>query len=65
MPEKATMPPMKLSPKQIEELKGAKKMMEDARKELNVLKKLGMGVGELEDKLNWADEVQRTLLEEF
>jgi len=65
MPEKPMMPSMKLSSKQVEELKGATKMMEDARKELNVLKKLGMGVKELEDKLTWAEEVQRTLLKEF
>jgi len=65
MPEKPTMPTIKFSPQQTEELKGAKQMMIDARKELNILKKLGMGVKELEDKLTWAEEVQRTLLQEF
>jgi uncharacterized membrane protein (DUF2068 family) len=54
-----------LSAKQVKELESAKDMIKNAKRELEVLKKLGMNVQMLEDKLTWAEEVQSTLLEEF
>ena len=32
---------------------------------LDVMRKLGMDVSELEDKLNWAKNIRKTMLEEF
>jgi len=65
MPEGKTIPSVILSAKQTLELEESKKMISDARRELKVLTKLGMNVREIEAKLNWADEVQKTLLDEF
>ena len=65
MPEINNVPIVKLSPQQKTDLEGAKSSLVSARKELAVLKKLGMDVKVIEDKLNWADEVQSTLLKEF
>ena len=36
-----------------------------ARKDLSVLKKLGLDTKELEDRLDWAEEARTTLLKEF
>jgi hypothetical protein len=54
-----------LSAKQVKELESVKDLLKNAKHELGVLKKLGMNVQMLEDKLTWAEEVQSTLLEEF
>lgn len=39
--------------------------IKDAKASISALKKLGMDVRILEDKLKWADEVRTTLLKEF
>lgn len=37
----------------------------EAESAVNALKKLGVDVRQIEDKLNWAIEVRETLLKEF
>jgi len=65
MPEKTIQPVIKLSPKQVENLHMSKKDIDRAKHELGVMKKLGMDVKMLEEKLTWAEEVSTTLLKEF
>lgn len=65
MAEPKFVPSVKLSPQQVIELEGSKVTIQNARRELEILKKLGMDVKMIEDKLEWADEVQNVLLKEF
>jgi len=39
--------------------------LERARNAINTIKKLGIDVSELEDKIKWAETVRTTLLTEF
>ena len=58
-------PDIKLSAAQQAELKNLNPMISEARRSLNALKRLGMNVSVLEEKLNWADEVNKVLEEDF
>lgn len=65
MPEEKPATAIKLSPQQIADMKMSAKSIEQARKELNIMKHLGMDVSMIEEKLTWAEEVSQTLLKEF
>lgn len=56
---------MKLPPEVRSNLEGMEKELKAAKKSVGVLKKLGMDVKVLEDKLKWAEEVRSTLISEF
>lgn len=65
MPEEKINTAIKLSPEQVSNLEMSKKSIATARKELSIMKKLGMDVKMIEEKLSWAEEVSQTLLKEF
>ena len=65
MPEEKINTTIKLSPEQVNNLQMSKKAIDTARKELNIMKKLGMDVKMIEEKLTWAEQVSETLLKEF
>lgn len=56
---------MKLPPEIRSNLEKMDKEIKDARASISALKKLGMDVRILEDKLTWAEQVRSTLLKEF
>lgn len=66
MPEKPTagmIPTITIPQEQIDVIKNLDADIERAKKELAALKKLGVGVGELEDQLEWAAQARDVLLE--
>jgi hypothetical protein len=68
MPEKPTakmIPTITLPPEQVDILKNLDHDIERARREIAALKKIGLGVSELEDQLEWAAGVRDVLLETF
>lgn len=65
MPENKITTAIKLSPEQVQTLEMSKRDIAIARRELNIMKKLGMDVKMIEEKLTWAEEVSQTLLKEF
>ncbi len=56
---------MKLPPEVRSNLEKMDKDIKGAKSSLSALKKLGMNVRVIEDKLLWAEEVRSTLLKEF
>lgn len=67
MPEETpkTPPRIKLPAAMVKDLKAQGDSVASARKEIQILKKLGLQTKELEDKLDWAEEARTTLLKEF
>lgn len=59
------MPTIELPKEQLEQIDNLAADIERADREIAALKKLGIGVAALEDRLNWAKEVRTTLLTEF
>jgi len=57
--------PIKLTPEAVKRLQTAQEDIEGAKRNLEVIKKLGFDTKELEEKLKWAEEVAKTLLSEF
>ena len=56
---------IKLPPAMVKDLKSQGVSVASARREIAILKKLGLQTKELEDKLDWAEEARTTLLKEF
>ena len=65
MAEKRANNIIRLSPEAKTRLAGQKRDIEGARAALETLKKLGMDVTPIEEKLAWAEDVRKTLLTEF
>lgn len=65
MAKKEVVDLMKLPPAIRSNLENMDAEIKTAKKSIGVLKKLGMDVRTLEDKLNWAEEVRSTLITEF
>jgi Holliday junction resolvasome RuvABC DNA-binding subunit len=49
----------------IDRIKQNKTTLQEARSKVEALKKLGMDMKEIEDRLNWAEQASQTLLDEF
>ena len=58
-------PDIKLSAAQQQDLKNLDPLVTEARRSLKALRRLGLNVSVLEEKLDWADEVKKVLGEEF
>ena len=56
---------VKLPPESRKLLQDMGSTVERLRADLEVLKKLGLGTALIEDKLAWADEARKVLLEHF
>jgi len=56
---------MKLDPEVRKRLAASAPDLERARNAINTIKKLGIDVTALEEKVAWAEEVRKTLLTEF
>lgn len=56
---------MKLSPDVRANLESMDTDIKSARNSITVLKKLGMDVRVLDDKLKWAENIRKTLISEF
>lgn len=54
-----------LTPEQIRKLREAKTDIERVSGNLAILKSMGLDTKELEDHMNWAMNVQKTLLDKF
>lgn len=54
-----------LTPEQIRKLRAAKTDIERVSGNLEILKSMGLDTKELEDHMNWAMNVQKTLLDKF
>lgn len=65
MAEKIPRPAIKLTVEMKARLAGTEPDIERAQHAIDVLKKIGMDVTELEDKLRWAAETKDILLKEF
>ena len=55
----------KLPPERRQQLVDSRKQMEDAQHSIDVLKKIGMDVTPLQEKLDWAKDTADILLAEF
>lgn len=64
-PPEASPGPIKLPAKIAKSLRMQEVDVVRARKDIATLKKMGLKTEELEDRLNWAEEVRKTLLKEF
>jgi Holliday junction resolvasome RuvABC DNA-binding subunit len=49
----------------IDRIKQNQSTLQEARSKVEALKKLGMDMKEIEDRLNWAQQASDTLLKEF
>jgi hypothetical protein len=49
----------------IDRIKNNQETIKDVRSKLESLKKLGMDMREIEDKLNWAEEAGNTIIKDF
>jgi Holliday junction resolvasome RuvABC DNA-binding subunit len=49
----------------LDRIKQNQTTLQEARSKVEALKKLGMDMKEIEDRLNWAEEASKTLLKEF
>jgi Holliday junction resolvasome RuvABC DNA-binding subunit len=49
----------------LDRIKQNKTTLQEARSKVEALKKLGMDMKEIEDRLNWAEQASQTLLDEF
>lgn len=56
---------MKLPPEVRSNLERMDEDIKSARNSISVLKKLGMDVRVLDDKLKWAENIRKTLISEF
>lgn len=56
---------MKLPPEVRSNLERMDTDIKSARNSISVLKKLGMDVRVLDDKLKWAENIRKTLISEF
>lgn len=67
MPDKKAAPPkpVKLPADIKQQLTDQGAFVETAQRQIAALKKLGIDTQTLEDKLEWAEEVRKTLLSEF
>lgn len=65
MPEVKPSPPIKLPAEVAKGLRDQEPDIVRARRDIQILKKLGLETKALEDKLDWADEARKTLLKEF
>ncbi|NVM22319.1 MAG: hypothetical protein HWN68_11135 [Desulfobacterales bacterium] len=65
MPEKKANNIIKLTPEAKARLAGQERDLKWARDSIEVLKRLGMDVTPLEEKLTWAEDVRKTLIVEF
>lgn len=54
-----------LTPEQISKLRKAKTDIESVSGNLAILKSMGLDTKDLEDHMNWAMNVQKTLLDKF
>ncbi len=65
MAEEPIAPSVKLPEEVAKTLREQEAHVVRARRDIQTLKKLGLETKMLEDKLDWAEEVRRTLLSEF
>jgi len=65
MPEKEPPPLVKLPAEIKTQLEGLEATVKRARRDIETMRKLGMDVKPLEDKLEWAESARKTLLSEF
>jgi hypothetical protein len=65
MAEEKAAPIVKLPPEVQARLGNLKKEIEGARRGIEALKNMGMDTRALEDRLEWAEGVRKTLLNEF
>jgi len=65
MADRKVEPLFKLPPETVRKLTSAKDDIEKSRRALVSMKEMGMDVKDLEDRLNWAEGVQKTLLRDF
>jgi len=65
MPEKKLEPLFRLPAETTRRLTAQEDELAKARKALATMKELGMDTTELENKLEWAENVRKTLLREF
>lgn len=56
---------VELSPEMKKRLGDMETDIEEVKREIAVLKKMGMDVSMLEERLNWSENVRTTLLTEF
>jgi len=63
--ERKTPEPLKLSPEMKARLGLMQEDINKARHAIEVLKSLGMETAAIEEKLEWSDQVRKTLLTEF
>ena len=54
-----------LTQDQIKRIKDSQATLPKIKKAMNTLKRLGLDTKVLDDKIKWAEEVQKTLLEDF
>jgi hypothetical protein len=64
-PEGQNIPDFKLDPALRQRLTDLSPSIEKAKHGMDVMKKLGMDVRSIEDKIQWAEKVRKTLLESY
>lgn len=57
--------PLGLSKEAIERLRGLDVTIAKARRGVELAKQMGLGTEQIEERLNWADQTRKMLLEEF
>ncbi|GAI81297.1 unnamed protein product [marine sediment metagenome] len=65
MPEEKIEPILKLPPETKTRLETMRADVKRARHAIKVMEELGLDVLEIKEKLDWADNVRKTLLREF